>query len=52
MSTSAEGISQVVVEFDLEKNVDVAYQEIQAKIGTVEKSCPMILRKLLLRNST
>ena len=39
-STSAEGFSQVVIEFELEKNVDVAYQEVQAKLGTVRSELP------------
>ncbi len=39
-STSSDGVSQVVVEFELEKNVDVAYQEIQAKLGTVRSDLP------------
>lgn len=47
-STSAEGISQVVVEFDLEKNVDIAYQEIQAKIGTVRKQLPNDLKEIIV----
>jgi hydrophobic/amphiphilic exporter-1 (mainly G- bacteria), HAE1 family len=47
-STSAEGVSQVVVEFDLEKNVDVAYQEIQAKLGTVRKELPDDLKEIIV----
>lgn len=47
-STSAEGISQVVVEFDLDKNVDLAYQEIQAKIGTVRKELPNDLKEVVV----
>src|SRR5512140_1396526 len=39
-STSAEGITQVVTDFELEKNVDVAYQEVQAKLGTVRSELP------------
>lgn len=39
-STSAENVSQVIVEFELEKDVDVAYQEIQAKIGTIRSDLP------------
>lgn len=39
-STSAEGFSQVIVEFELEKDVDVAYQEVQAKLGTVRGDLP------------
>ncbi|MCG3136069.1 MAG: Multidrug resistance protein MdtB [Planctomycetes bacterium] len=39
-STSADSVSQVVVEFELSKNVDVAYQEVQAKLGTVRSELP------------
>ncbi len=39
-STSSENFSQVIIEFNLDKNVDVAYQEIQAKIGTVRGDLP------------
>jgi HAE1 family hydrophobic/amphiphilic exporter-1 len=39
-STSTDSVSQVVVEFVLEKNVDVAYQEVQAKLGTIRKNLP------------
>ena len=39
-STSAEGFSQVVIEFELEKPVDVAYQEVQSKLGTVRGELP------------
>ena len=39
-STSAEGFSQVVIEFELEKNIDVAYQEVQAKLGTIRSDLP------------
>lgn len=47
-SISAEGISQVVVEFDLEKNVDVAYQEIQAKLGTIKRELPSDLKEIVV----
>lgn len=47
-STSAEGISQVVVEFDLDKNVDIAYQEIQSKLGTVRKELPDDLKEIVV----
>ncbi|WP_155117582.1 efflux RND transporter permease subunit [Neochlamydia sp. TUME1] len=47
-STSAEGISQVVVEFDLEKNIDIAYQEIQAKLGTIRKELPSDLQEIVI----
>ena len=39
-SISAEGISQVIIEFELEKDVDVAYQEVQAKIGAIRNILP------------
>jgi len=39
-STSADSFSQVVIEFELEKNVDIAYQEVQAKLGTVRSELP------------
>jgi hydrophobic/amphiphilic exporter-1 (mainly G- bacteria), HAE1 family len=39
-STSSDSVSQVVVEFELEKNIDVAYQEVLAKIGTVRSDLP------------
>lgn len=47
-STSAEGISQVVIEFDLDKNVDIAYQEIQSKLGTVRKELPDDLKEIVV----
>jgi HAE1 family hydrophobic/amphiphilic exporter-1 len=40
-STSAEAVSQLVIEFELEKDVDVAYQEVQARINTVRQQLPM-----------
>ncbi len=39
-STSTEGISQIIIEFELYKDVDVAYQEVQAKLGTVRSDLP------------
>jgi hydrophobic/amphiphilic exporter-1 (mainly G- bacteria), HAE1 family len=39
-STSSDNISQVVIEFDLEKNFDVAYQEVQAKLNTIRSELP------------
>lgn len=42
-STSSEGISQVIIEFELTKNVDIAYQEVQAKLGTVRSELPVDL---------
>lgn len=39
-STSMEGVSVVVIEFQLEKNVDVAYQEVQQKVNGVRAQLP------------
>lgn len=47
-STSAEGISQIALEFELEKNVDVAYQEVQSKIGTVRGQLPDDLKEIVI----
>jgi len=44
-STSTDGISQVVIEFELEKDVDVAYQEVQAKLGTIRSDLPRDLEE-------
>ncbi len=42
-STSADGVSQIVIEFQLEKNVDTAFQEVQAKISTIRSELPVDL---------
>ncbi len=39
-STSTDGVSQVIIEFELNKPIDVAYQEVVAKIGTVRSELP------------
>lgn len=39
-STSAEGVSQVIIQFVLEKNVDVASQEVQQKVNAVLAELP------------
>ena len=39
-STSAEGVSQVIIQFILEKNVDVASQEVQQKVSAVLAELP------------
>ncbi len=39
-SSSSLGASVVAIEFELEKNVDVAYQEVKAKVDTVLKLLP------------
>jgi len=44
-STSSDSVSQVVIEFELEKDVDVAYQEVTAKLGTVRSELPKDLEE-------
>ncbi len=44
-STSTDGVSQVVIEFELEKQVDIAYEEVQAKLGTVRSDLPKDLEE-------
>nr|MCU0256271.1 efflux RND transporter permease subunit [Vicinamibacterales bacterium] len=39
-SVSSDGISQVIVSFVLEKNVDVAAQEVRDKVNTVQRLLP------------
>ena len=39
-STSQSGVSQVVLQFDLSKNIDVAFNEVQAKVNTVLRQLP------------
>lgn len=39
-STSAEGYSVINAEFQLEKNVDVAFQEVQARVNAVRSQLP------------
>lgn len=39
-STSADSVSQVVIEFELEKDADVAFQEVQSKISAVRMELP------------
>jgi len=40
-STSAEGYSMVMVEFQLEKSIDVAYQEVQARVNSIRAQLPV-----------
>ncbi len=47
-STSMEGVSQVAIEFELDKNSDIAYQEIQAKIGSVRGQLPEDLKEIVI----
>lgn len=44
-STSSEGVSQVVIEFNLNKDIDVAYQEVQAKLAGVRSELPLDLEE-------
>src|SRR6476620_466536 len=39
-SFSSEGVSQVIIQFRLEKNVDVAAQEVQQKVNLVMPELP------------
>ncbi|MCM2258642.1 MAG: efflux RND transporter permease subunit, partial [Vicinamibacteria bacterium] len=39
-SISAEGVSQVIVQFDLEKNADVAAQEVRDRVNSVLRDLP------------
>src|SRR5690242_20211013 len=39
-SVSLEGVSQVIVEFDLGRDVDAAAQDIRAKIETIRRDLP------------
>src|SRR5512140_1607122 len=39
-STSADSVSLVMIEFELDKKVDVAFQEVQARVNTVKMQLP------------
>ncbi len=39
-STSTDGVSQVVIEFELEKSIDVAFQEVQARLAGIRSTLP------------
>ena len=39
-SVSLEGVSQVIVEFELERDVDVAAQDVRTKIETIRRDLP------------
>jgi HAE1 family hydrophobic/amphiphilic exporter-1 len=39
-STSAEGYSLITVEFQLEKDINIAYQEVQARVNSVRAQLP------------
>ena len=44
-SISGESIAQVIIEFDLKKNVDVAFQEVQARLSGIRSSLPQDLKE-------
>jgi HAE1 family hydrophobic/amphiphilic exporter-1 len=39
-STSADSYSMIMIEFELEKNVDVAFQEVQARVNSIRQQLP------------
>ena len=42
-SVSAEGVSRVTIEFVLERNIDLAVQDVREKYQRLETNCPSIL---------
>src|SRR3990172_2397427 len=48
-SISLEGVSQVIVEFDLDVDVDVAAQDIRAKIEAVRRQLPDAIESPVLQ---
>lgn len=48
VSQSYEGYSQIVVEFELEKNVDVASEEVRAKVNLAEMNLPRDVDKPII----
>lgn len=47
-SNSTEGVSLIAIEFELEKDVDVAYQEVQAKVNTTKRQLPADLTEIVI----
>jgi HAE1 family hydrophobic/amphiphilic exporter-1 len=47
-SVSSEGVSQVIVQFDLEKEIDVAAQEVRDKVNTVLGELPSGIEQPLI----
>jgi HAE1 family hydrophobic/amphiphilic exporter-1 len=39
-STSADSFSMIAIEFELEKNVDVAFQEVEARVNSIREDLP------------
>ena len=48
MSQSYEGYSQIVVEFELEKNVDIAAEEVRVKVNLAEMNLPRDVEKPII----
>lgn len=44
-SKSMEGVSQIVIEFELEKSVDVAFEEVKAKLNSIRSALPLDLKE-------
>lgn len=47
-SVSSEGVSQVIVQFDLEKEIDVAAQDVRDKVNTVLRDLPTGIEQPLI----
>jgi hydrophobic/amphiphilic exporter-1 (mainly G- bacteria), HAE1 family len=39
-SVSSDSVSQVIIQFELEKNVDIAFQEVTAKVAGIKRDLP------------
>lgn len=48
MSQSYEGFSQIIIEFELEKDVDVAAEEVRAKVNLAEMNLPKEAEKPII----
>ena len=44
-SVSMQGITQITLEFDLNRNIDIALQDVQAKIAQAQRNLPREDRK-------
>ncbi len=47
-SVSGESVSQVIIEFNLKKNVDVAFQEVQARLSAIRSTLPQDLKEPII----
>jgi len=48
-STSSEGTSAVVVEFHLERNIDIAVQDVREKISTIRSKLPTDVKEPIIQ---